>query len=89
MIDREKGAVLGADHLGRLLVIAAQVDGVKLASGRAHATADAAVGIDDAHAAAKAAGRLLFDLLFRERAARVSATFSVNGMLRWLSIFGT
>lgn len=55
-------------------MIAAQVDGVKLASGRAHAAADAAVGIDDAHAAAKAAGRLLFDLLFRERAARVAAT---------------
>lgn len=51
--------VLGADHLGRFRVIAAQVDGVKLASGRAHA-------------AAKAAGRLLFDLLFRERAARVA-----------------
>lgn len=81
--------VLGADHLGRFRVIAAQVDGVKLASGRAHAAADAAAGIDDAHAAAKAAGRLLFDLLFRERAARVAATFSVNGMLRWLSIFGT
>ena len=61
------------------------MDGVKLASGRAHAAADAAVGIDDAHAAAdaavgiddahaaaKAAGRLLFDLLFRERAARVA-----------------
>ena len=49
-----------------------QVDGVKLASGRAHAAADAAVGIDDAHAAAKAAGRFHFDLLFCECAARVT-----------------
>lgn len=64
--------VLGADHFGCLRVVAAQVDGVKLALGRTHTAANAAIGIDDAHTAAKAAGRFHFDLLFRECAARVT-----------------
>lgn len=46
--------------------------GVKLAFGRTHTAANAAIGINDAHTAAKAAGRFHFDLLFCECAARVT-----------------
>ena len=35
--------VLGADHFGCLRVVAAQVDGVKLALGRTHTAANAAI----------------------------------------------
>ena len=37
--------VLGADHFGCLRVVAAQVDGVKLALGRTHTAANAAIAV--------------------------------------------
>ena len=49
-----------------------QVDGVERALRRTDAAADALVRVDDARAAAKAARRLLFDLLFGERDALVA-----------------
>ena len=64
--------VHGADHFGCLRVVAAQMDGVKLALGRTHTAANAAIVINDAHTAAKAAGRFYFDLLFCKCAARVT-----------------
>ena len=63
--------VLTADHVGGGGNIPAQMDGVKLASCGAKTAADAAVEIHEGSAAAKAAGRFCFDLLFREGKAQI------------------
>ena len=63
--------VLGRDHLAVLRTHALEVDGIEFALGRADAAADALIRIDNAAAAAQAAGRLGADLLFGERHAVV------------------
>ena len=58
--------VLVLVHGGAFGQIAAQMDGIEVAFGRAHAAADALVGVDDARAALQAPGGLGADLLFGE-----------------------
>ena len=63
--------ILSRDHFAVLRPHTLEVDGIKLALGRADTAANALVRIDNTAAAAQAAGRLGADLLFGERHAVV------------------
>ena len=62
-----------ADRVDRLVKLLDEVDGVELASRGAEAAADAAVLVHNRGAAAEAAGRLLFELLFGEGNALIAS----------------
>ena len=67
-VRQQRGDTLLAGHeaLGSLRMVALEVDRVEHAARGAQAAADAAVRIDDRHAAAEAAGCLRLDLLLGE-----------------------